>query len=134
MSKIGSTSHVPSCILTLVPSGIIRGIFSINPPPVIWLKPFTSTLLIRSSTGFTYILVGVRSASPRVQPSFSIYSLSPLEVGLNIFLTSEYPFEWIPLEAIPIRTSPLLILLPSMALVLSIMPTVKPARSYSSTG
>ena len=47
---------------------------------------------------------------------------------------SENPFEWGPLEASPIRTSPAAMVLPSIALDFSTTPTANPARSYSPLG
>ena len=53
--------------------------------------PFTFTFDINSNTGFTYILVGVSSASPNVVPNSSLYSFRFSSFTLNIFLTSENP-------------------------------------------
>src|SRR5665648_813154 len=39
-SNIGGASQLPSLISAPSPSGIILGIFSKNPPPVIWAMPF----------------------------------------------------------------------------------------------
>ena len=46
----------------------------------------------------------------------------------------EKPLEWMPEEASAMTTSPGTILVLSMIFFLSTMPTLKPARSYSSTG
>ena len=49
----GRISHVPSSMAMPCPSCRIRGMFSSNPPPVMWLMPWTSHRRITSSTGFT---------------------------------------------------------------------------------
>ena len=38
------------------PSGKIRGIFSVNPPPVIWAKALTAPVLMASKQLLTYTL------------------------------------------------------------------------------
>ena len=49
----GRISHVPSSMAMPCPSCKMRGMFSSNPPPVMWLMPWTSHRRITSSTGFT---------------------------------------------------------------------------------
>ena len=63
------------------------------------------------------------------EAAFCVFAMSRF-----IYLNSEYPFECIPLDAIPISTSPAFALSPSVIFDFSTTPTLKPARSYSSTG
>ena len=63
---LGATHHATEDL------GIMRGMFSIKPPPVMCAMPFTGNCSIRLRTVLTYIFVGVSTTSAGVQPSVSL--------------------------------------------------------------
>ena len=52
-SKMAGIRREAFSIFAPSPSGMERGMFSYNPPPVIWETPWTSTASSSASTGLT---------------------------------------------------------------------------------
>ncbi len=87
--KTGGGSQASSSICAAVSPSSTLGRFSVSPPPVIWAIARTPPAASAARTGFTYILVGASSASPRVSSANGLGASQPRPLSPTTRRTSE---------------------------------------------
>ena len=104
---------------------------------VAWSAPWWLSLVVAAwRWRGTPSLDDVAREAPQPAPPLTVIVPARNEAAhiascVRSILASEYPFEWSPEDGSPIITSPFFTFDPSMIFDFSIIPTAKPARSYS---